>query len=187
MLVLLVVALILSTVNIGFFSDDTKKRAEDEVKRLQVVFSMASDYAVLNQYELGLRLDEEKRTYEFVKLDDDDQWVPIEDTSTYFNKYELPSNFEMTLNLDGLPWLSEDSLFDDEFFSEELSVSNDSVEIGEEEDKPPPPPQIFILSSGEFTPFELTLRYIPKDFDALSYTFSLQGIETVPLKREEVL
>lgn len=183
MLVMALIGLIASTISYTVFSNNVEKDIEKEVQRLQVVFNLASDYAVINQHELGLRIDEEKQSYEFVKLDEEKLWQPLE-ANKYFELKEMPPGVFLELNLDGLPWQEEDGLFDTKVFDEELSVSNDGVEIGSEEDIEPEPPQIFILSSGEITPFELKIRYEPQDLDDDEFYFLLQGIETVPLSRE---
>lgn len=182
-LVMALIGLIMSTVSYTVFSGSIEKDIEKQVQRLQVVFDMASDYAVINQYELGLRIDEKEQTYEFVKLNEDDKWLPIDDTK-YFELNEMPEGVFLELSLEGLPWQEDDSLFDANVFDEELSVSNDGVDIGNEEDKIPPPPQVFILSSGEITPFELKIRFEPQENNQESFHFLLQGKDTVPLLRE---
>lgn len=183
MLVLALMGLIMATVSYTVFSKNIEQEIEKEVQRLQVVFNMASDYAVINQAELGLRLDEEKQTYEFVHLDDDERWTAVEGVK-HFAIRELPQGVQLDLILEGLAWQEEDSLFDNRIFDEELSVRDAAVDIGPEEDKEPPPPQIFILSSGEITPFELTIEYEPQDSSEDTFLFVLQGIDTVPLLRE---
>lgn len=182
-LVMALLGLIMSTVSYTVFTGNVEKDIEKEVQRLQVVFDLASDYAVINQYELGLRIDEEKQSYEFVKLGEADKWLPL-DEQKYFQLHEMPDGVIFELSLDGLPWQQDEGLFDSGIFDEELSVSNESVEIGNEEDKTPPPPQVFILSSGEITPFELKIKYDPKSSDENPFYFLLQGIETVPLTLE---
>lgn len=179
--VLAMIGLILATVRYTVFTGSIKKEIEKEAMRLQVVFNMASDFAVINQLELGLRIDEEKQTYEFVMLDDDDNWVAIE-THKHFAQVAFSDGVFVELILDGLEWQNEDSLFDNRIFDEELSVSNEGVQIGNEEDIPPPPPQIFILSSGEITPFELFIRYEPQNLGDDEFEFALQGKESVPIE-----
>lgn len=179
--VLAMVGLILATVRYTVFTGSIKKEIEKEAMRLQVVFNMASDFAVINQIELGLRIDDEKQTYEFVMLDDDDNWVTI-DTHKHFAESAFTEGVFVELILDGLEWQDDESLFDNRVFDEQLSVSNEAVQIGNEEDIPPPPPQIFILSSGEITPFELLIRYEPLDIGDEEFEFSLQGKETVPIE-----
>jgi general secretion pathway protein H len=180
MLVLALMGIAISIISFTNIGQDPSEKIEHESKRLQVVFDMASDFAVLNQMQLGLRLDEEKATYTFVYLNEDDEWLPIEGNKL-FAEYVLPESFSVYLELEGLPWESEDSLFDQRVFDEELSVSNESVEIGNEEDIPPPPPQIFIMSSGDITPFELTIRYEEDFSDLEPLEYYLQGREYTPL------
>lgn len=158
MVVLALLGIIVSTVSFTSIGEDKQKLVEQEAQRLQVVFDMASDFAVLNQQQLGLLVDEEKQTYAFVQLGEDEQWLPLNEPKI-FAEYTLPEFFSLQINLDNLAWQQEDSLFDNQLFDEELSVSNDSVRIGDEEDAPPPPPQVFILSSADITPFELRLRW----------------------------
>lgn len=179
--VLALIGLILATVRYTAFTGSIEKDIEKEVRRLQVVFNMASDFAVINQLELGLRIDDEKQTYEFVKLDDDDKWVAL-DEYKHFSKVTFSEGVFLEITLDGLMWENDESLFDNRIFDEQLSVSNDGVEIGNEEEETPPPPQIFILSSGEITPFELLIRYEPQEIGVDEFEFSLQGKETVPIE-----
>jgi general secretion pathway protein H len=179
-IVLALIGLILSSVRFAVFTGNVEQDIEKEVRRLQVVFNMASDYAVINQLEMGLRIDDQEQSYEFVKLDDDDKWVAL-DNQKHFEKMVFSPGVFLEIMLDGLPWQNNDSLFDARIFDENLSVSNDGVDIGNEEDKPPPPPQIFILSSGEITPFELLIRYEAQEMGEEDFEFTIQGKETVPL------
>ena len=179
-IVLALIALILASVRYTVFSADIEKDIEKEVQRLQVVFNMASDYAVINQLELGLRIDNEEQSYEFVKLDENDQWVGL-DNQKHFEKVTFTEGVYLEIALEGFAWQDDDSLFDNRIFDEQLSVSNDSVDIGNEEDKVPPPPQVFILSSGEITPFELFIKYQAQQINENPFEFVLQGQDTVPL------
>ncbi|MFT6268162.1 MAG: general secretion pathway protein H [Alphaproteobacteria bacterium] len=180
-IVLALIGLILSSVRYAVFTGNVEKDIEKEVRRLQVVFNMASDFAVINQLELGLIIDDEDQSYEFVKLDDDERWVPL-DNQKHFTKVLFTEGVSLEISLEGLAWQDDDSLFDNRIFDEELSVSDDGVDIGNEEDKVPPPPQIIILSSGEITPFELSIKYEPQEIGDEPFEFILQGLETVPLK-----
>lgn len=178
--VLALIGLILATVRYTAFSGNIEKDIEKEVRRLQVVFNMASDYAVINQLELGLRIDDEDQTYEFVMLDDTDKWVTL-DEQKHFSQVAFSEGVSLEITLEGLPWQEDESLFDNRIFDEQLSVSNEGVDIGNDEDKIPPPPQVFILSSGEVTPFELLIRYEPQQIGDEPFELSLRGEDTVPL------
>jgi general secretion pathway protein H len=179
-IVLALIGLILASVRYTVFSADVEKNIEKEVKRLQVVFNMASDYAVINQLELGLRIDDDEQSYEFVKLDEDEKWVAL-DNQKHFEKVIFTEGVYLEIMLEGFVWEDDGSLFDSRIFDEELSVSSDGVDIGNEEDKIPPPPQIIILSSGEITPFELLIKYEPQEINEEALEFTLLGKETVPL------
>lgn len=183
MIVIGLIGLVLATVSYTVFPSDKYDDVRREVKKLQVLFSLASDYAVLNQMELGLRIDEKEQTYEFVRLDENDNWVQM-DNSEHFQLTEFSENIFISLSLDGLSWQQEDSLFDNRIFDEELSVRDAGVEIGEE-DKKPPPPQIFIFSSGEITPFELNVTYQSEDINQQDIEFLLLGKDSIPLEFQE--
>ncbi|WP_412723591.1 type II secretion system minor pseudopilin GspH [Alteromonas sp. D210916BOD_24] len=183
MLVLLLMGLAAGYVTFNAFGASQSDLLKNQAKRLQVIVDMASDYAVLNQQQLGLRIEQDKNEYYFVFLnEDEDEWQRIEGEKMY-SSYTLPSPFTLSLNLDDLPWDNEDQLFDRELFDEELSVSQDGVEIGNEEDKKLPPPQILILSSGEVTPFTLSFNYEGTQGDTPAY-FSLQNQDMPPLSLE---
>ena len=183
MLVLVIMGLAASAIVFSFGGQDRIEQVKKQSQRFEVVFNMASDFAVLNQQTLGLRIDEEKNTYHFLRLDDEQQWQLLEDDPT-FARHELPEDFSFELTLDDLPWQTEDSLFDTEVFDEKLSVSNDGVEIGKEEDKKPEPPQVFILSSGDITPFSLLFSFKPSFGSEQPVYFRINGDDSIPLKRE---
>jgi general secretion pathway protein H len=182
-LVVALMGLVVSIISFNAFGTDPKKGVEEETRRLQVLFDMASDYAVLNQKQLGLRIDDDAASYEFVTLSDEDKWIPL-DSQPIFALKELPEFYTLELTLDNLPWQNDDSLFDTRVFDEQLSVSDESVEIGNEEDIEPPPPQILILSSGEHSPFELRIIYDEPFAEAPAFFFSLQGEDIPPLTRQ---
>jgi general secretion pathway protein H len=183
--ILLVMALIGITVSVITFTalgTNNYDKVEEQAKRFQVVFDMASDFALLNQVQLGIRIDEEESTYTYVALNDEDQWIEIPNQKL-FASYQLPEYMRFELELENLPWEQEDQLFDRGIFDEGLSVSEDGVNIGDEEEEPPPPPQIFLLSSGEITPFELRFIYEDDFSEELPITFLIQGKDTTPIER----
>ncbi|HAU91058.1 MAG TPA: type II secretion system protein GspH [Alteromonas sp.] len=180
MLVLLLMGLAAGYVIFNAFSTDPSEQLEREARRLQVVIDMASDYAVLNQQQLGIYIDQENRTYSFMQLSDEDEWQFIEGNALY-EPVTLTEPFFFTLNLDDLPWQTEDRLFDREMFDSSLSVNEQDIEIGEEE-APPPPPQILIMSSGEITPFSLVFHYEPEFTNDLPAYYVLNCQDMPPLE-----
>ena len=181
MLVLLLIGLAAGFVMFNAFGASKSDLLKSQAQRLQVIVDMASDFAVLNQQQLGIRFEQQKNEYYFVYLDDEDEWQRIEED--IYSTYTLPEPFTYELNLDDLPWDVEDRLFDRELFDENLSVSDAGVEIGNEEEKKLPPPQILIMSSGEITPFVLSFNYEGDDGEEPVY-YSLQNQELPPLSLE---
>lgn len=168
-------------VNMG--GKDPAEQLEKQAKRFQVIVDMASDMAILNQRQLGLRVEEDDNSFYFMYLDEEQRWRKLEGEKA-FEETQLEEPFTLELQLDGLPWQDDEDLFDDEIFDEELSLSDEGVQIGKEEDKPLPPPQILLFSSGEVTPFSMILKYEP-DFgdDPVTY-FRVNGVNDTPLQLE---
>lgn len=180
MLVLLLMGLAAGYVVFNAFGTTEPERLEKEVRRVQVLVEMASDYAILNQQQLGLRVNSEDQSYLFMYLDEQDNWLPIEDNDI-FARYGLPEPFTLTLELDDLPWQQEDQLFDREIFDDTLSVSDADVNIGDEPE-PLPPPQVLILSSGDVTPFSLIFHYDPAFGNTAPAYFTLNNEDIPPLQ-----
>lgn len=158
MLSLLLIGIAAGYVVFNVLGESHTDQLEKQARRLQVIVEMASDYAILNQQQLGIRFEEKDNQYYFVYLDNENEWQQFED-SKVFAAHSIPEPFTFELNIDDLPWDAEDSLFEGTLFDETLSVSEDGVEIGNEEDKKLPPPQILIMSSGDITPFTLSLVF----------------------------
>ncbi|GAA0343625.1 GspH family T2SS minor pseudopilin variant ExeH [Bowmanella denitrificans] len=183
MLVLLLMGLIVSTVTFTALGKSPEDILKEQAQRFAVVMNMASDYAVLNQLELGLRIEEDH--YYFVQLDDKQQWQKIEQDKL-FNQRDLDEDMSLALELEDLPWQDEESLFDQALFDEQLSVSEEGVEIGEDEEKLPPP-QVLLLSSGEITPFSLTFKFEPSFGNQRPVGFRVDAQDMPPLSVSEAL
>jgi len=183
MVVLLIMGLATGAVMLNYSGESGQDLLKKQTQRLQVVFNMASDYAVLNQRQLGLRVEDKDNNYYFMYLDEEQEWQKLE-LDTTFGKHQLPERFSLELSLTDLPWEIEESLFSSGVFDEELSVSSDGVEIGNEEEKKLDPPQIFIFSSGEITPFSITLAYEPQFSNELPTYFRINGQDSTPLTTE---
>jgi general secretion pathway protein H len=161
MLVLLLMGLVSSYVMVNAFSVSQSDRLKEQARRLQVIVDMASDYAVLNQLQLGIRIEEASNSYFFMYLDDNQLWQPIANDPIY-EEQVLPEEFELALELDELPWQEAEQLFDRALFDEESGLDDIGTNIGNDEEKRLPPPQILLMSSGEVTPFSLAFMYEPR-------------------------
>lgn len=181
LLVLLLMGLATSYVMFNAFSVDQQDKLKDQARRFQVVVDMASDYAVLNQLQLGIRVEEVENQYLFMVLDEENQWQLFADNPLY-SAHLLPDEFALSLSLEDFPWEEAERLFDREIFDEALSLDDASVDIGDEDDKPLPPPQILIMSSGEITPFSLEWIYEPQFTDDTPAYFYLNNKDVPPLE-----
>lgn len=183
MVVMLMIGIAVSVVTMSFSGPDLDKQLLKKAQRFQIVFDMASDYAVLNQMQMGLRVEQEQNQYYFMFLNEADKWRPITNEEL-FSEYQLEEDYSLELELDDLPWVEDENLFDSNIFDEQLSVSEEGTNIGDEEEEEPDPPQIFIFSSGEFTPFNLIFKFEPQFGDELPIYFQVKGVDYTPLELE---
>ena len=109
------------------------KRADtavpDEARRLAALIRLAGEEAVLQGQEYAVQFEAE--AYSFLTFDGE-EWLPVEDDEI-LRPRELPHDVVVELAMEGEP-----------------------ITLGEEDEKTPP--RIFILSSGEMSPFQLTVR-----------------------------
>ena len=118
MLVLLLMGLAVSYVVFNAFGVSQSDQLKQEVQRMQVLIDMASDFAILNQQQLGVRIEQDPSRYYFVHLNEEDEWQRLE-TEEIYQEHELPEAFTFNLSLDDLPWDTEDQLFDRKLFDEQ--------------------------------------------------------------------
>jgi len=127
--------------------------AEDELDtqalRLHTTINMASEFAILNQVELGFHID--NNVFEFLVFDGE-KWVSFA-REALFEPVEFDPRFKLALNLDDLAW-AQDNLLEQANWRELMSGDEDSLL----ELKKFKIPQVLILSSGEVSAFQLTLE-----------------------------
>ena len=128
MVVLVIIGVILTFVGLSGSGDSRAEQMQREMRRLAALIEMASEEAVLRSEQLAIRFGE--TDYEFMLLEAD-QWRTISDIPL-LRPRELPKGIELQLELQDNP--------------------PPGLEAEEAES-----PQVFLLSSGEMTPFILTL------------------------------
>ncbi len=101
---------------------------QDEAERLQGLLRVAGEEAVLQGQELAVEF--ERQRYRFLILAPDGTWVPLEEDNM-LRERSLPEALRINLIVEGA-----EARYDD----------------------PKNLPRIFVLSSGELTPFVLTLN-----------------------------
>lgn len=132
--------------------DEVKEQAERFFYRIQLL----NEDAILNGQDFGVRVDEQKNTLTYMVLKNDG-WSVLE--SKNYQEMVMPDEVRLNLEIGDGVWskgddklFSQEGLFDDEMFAEY------------EEKKKEKPPQLFVLSSGEMTPFTLDV-FVRRDRD----------------------
>ena len=120
---------------------------EKQALRLHTTINMASEFAILNQVELGFHIDED--VFEFLVFDGE-KWVTF-DREQLFEPLTITEEFKLTLNLEDLAWAQENLLEQSNW--RELMSSDDEDSLLEL--KKLKLPQVLILSSGEISAFQL--------------------------------
>ena len=128
LLVTLVIIGIIVSVSVLSIRNPGGEKLEEELNRLTALFQLAREEAILQSRELGMEFWE--NGYAFYERNDLQQWVPLEEDNL-FRVRELPDHMRMQLTL------------------EEIDIVMRVVR----EEKP----QVFILSSGETSPFRLEM------------------------------
>ncbi|BBN80242.1 type II secretion system protein GspH [Pseudoalteromonas sp. A25] len=132
------------------FGGDMEEELEKKALRTHSVLNMASEFAVLNQVELGLHLD--KNTLELLVFDGD-KWTTLESEELY-KPIEFSEHYRVELKIEDLAW-AQDNLLEQANWRELMGTSDDESLL---ELKKLKVPQVLILSSGEVSAFQLTIE-----------------------------
>lgn len=169
MVVIFIIGIVASFATLSVGQSHTRV-LQDEVKRLQSLLTLASDEAVLQSEELAIEV--YRNGYRFMHLEqmkDQWEWQPVQDNAI-FRARCLPEGVDLAAEIEGNRMQLE--RFDcaaeaakkadaEKTLKEEKTVTTKS---SNPEDVPP---RIFLLSSGEMTPFELTLSLPDKSSSRL--------------------
>lgn len=134
MVVMVLIGIIFSFATLSMRGDDVSELMKQESQRMETLINLASDEAVIRGEELALRFRD--HGYEFLLLGNDG-WQTVNDG--LLKDYAMPADIELRLDVSGdLPVLTRQE--------------------DEEKDRAESPPQVFILSSGEVTPFSVLFQ-----------------------------
>ncbi len=148
MLVMLLIGLLATMVVMNFSGESREDRLEKEAERFQQIFQFVAETAMLKQQEWGLYILPDR--YGFLYYNNDDgKWAAAEEPAGVA-QHRLPENITLQLELEGLPGEETNLL-------SKLEWQLDEDEQTEQDSKIPVLPQVFILSSGEISPFQLLL------------------------------
>lgn len=156
MVVLVLVGIVFSFAMLSMGGDDVAELMEQEARRLETLLVLASDEAIIRGEELAMRFEDDG--YEFMVLAAEG-WVAVSDG--LLKDYRLPPGIELALDI-----------------SEDLPAPDSKGEVDSTT------PQVFILSSGEMTPFSVTF-YSSSSRQQFHLTTTILG--TVDWEAEDVL
>lgn len=171
MLVIMLMALVVSTVKFPNLTQDPFDQVDQQSKKVAALINLASEYAVLNNALLGFSVTQ--TSYAFLMFDGT-KWQPIDEPP--FALTELEPTIKIELKLDGLEWQEQNLLSAVKWIDEEELEKTSELT---EEEKKLAFPQIFILSSGEISPFDLDISY-DNGFDD-PITFKVRGEFITPV------
>jgi general secretion pathway protein H len=166
MVVLVLVGIIFSFAVLSIGGDDVAEAMERETRRLETLIAMAGEEAVLRSEEVAIHFREDG--YTFLLLQADGWQEPENDT--LLRSRTLPAGIRIRLEVEGDP----PRLGEGDKDKDKAKGKKDAEER--------PVPQVFILSSGEMTPFAVTLE---ADQSPLRYHLSASLMGELEWEREE--
>jgi len=144
MVVLVLIGIIFTFAMLSLGGDDLGELMEQEIHRMTTLLELASDEAVLRGEELAVLFSEDG--YEFLLLNNEAQRWEATEEDTLLKAYRLPADIELRLEIEGEPPILT------------AAAVEEPEEQGEDEyEQEDLQPQVFILSSGEMTPFTVIL------------------------------
>lgn len=193
MLVMLLLGLMASYVVVNFVSESRTARLEKEAARLQQLVQVLSETAILKQQDFGVVMND--KGYQFV-VHDGQKWQEVAEPE-FMRFHAWPEAIKAELELDGLSWAEDSILGQEEFRELQKNLLEQLEEAAEEDDKKaaenpqgtparrekPVLPAIYILSSGDISPFQLVLA---DETERPFWYQTLKGEYSIPLTRTEV-
>lgn len=126
--------------------DEAKISAQSFYQRLLLL----NEEAILSGQDFGVRVDVDARSLTFLQLTAEKGWQKWQNDKMT-NQTTLKDSLQLDFELGGGAWQKDDRLFNPgSLFDEEMFADK-------KEEKQEPPPQLFVLSSGEVTPFVLSV------------------------------
>lgn len=146
MLVVLIIGLASAIVMMTVDDSKQKKSVKRAAYKMAALSGIALDKAVLTGREFGIVFDNDQ--YHFVELAEKRWQAVVDDVLTV----QTLDNMTVSAEIDGFEWLPDQTDFSSSAFYDDREIDR---ELDEEEN--PHIPQLLILSSGEMTPFKVTL------------------------------
>lgn len=175
MLVMLLIGLLATTVVMNFSPESREERLNKEAERFQQLFQFVAETALLKQQEWGLYTLPDR--YGFMYYNNEaGKWLAADEPAS-LQPHKLPADIKLSLELEGLPGADTNLLSQLDW---QLDEPEQTEEQTEEETELPVLPQVFILSSGEISPFKLLLT---EQSDLTPLYSSVSAGFAIPLSR----
>ena len=150
--VIFIIGITLTFAALSITNRDQEQRAEQEAQSLAARLSLAGQESVLQAKELALELTEEGSGYQFLVLEGKG-WQILGSDQDALRPRRLPGGMRLEMKLEG----------EEIHFTQTSEKSADDVDKNPEEDlerkgDEETTPRIYLLSSGEITPFTATLH-----------------------------
>ncbi len=159
LLVVLVIVALMATLLVLGGGDNSGRRLQREASNLAALLNLAADEAVMQGRELGLFID--GQGYRFLILDPESgQWREVEQKPLQSHRFEQPYRLDFELDGEQMDDTSRQQM-------QQLARRSGSDQ---------PPPLLLLLSSGEVTPFRMTLAL---DKPAVSVELHSDGLNPV--------
>jgi len=129
MVVVLLIGIITSFAVLSLKTDRWEEELQRQLQRLTALVSAGSDQAVIRSEEFAILFDDDRYTFMVLR---NREWIPITD-DRLLRKRVLPKGISLRLTVEDL-----------------------DLQFGEEDDNENKP-MVLLLSSGEITPFSITL------------------------------
>ncbi|TEW53943.1 type II secretion system protein GspH [Psychromonas sp. RZ22] len=151
LLEIMLVLLLMGMISVGVVmtlpsSANLDKSSEWHAQRFSTLLQFAEDHALISNTELGIEFGEQQYQFAYYDLKQK-KWRPFTD-SRISGTVEIPYSISAKYTLSGSVWDEIDQEDDDPFLEREylVEVEGDKKEVKIN-------PQVFIMSSGEVTPF----------------------------------
>lgn len=175
MLVILLIGLLATMVTLNFSGESRQEKLANEAERFQQITQYVAETAMLKQQEWGLYVLNDR--YGFLYYDEDSaKWLEAEEPEG-LRQHKLGQDISIMLELDGLEAAESNLLSQLEWqLDDEEQATEEAPEI-------PVLPQVFILSSGEISPFKLVFA---EQSDLTTLYSAVSNDFSIPFKRSDV-
>jgi general secretion pathway protein H len=174
MVVIVIIGILATFVSLSIGNRTNDDRLQSESKRMQQLIAFAAEQAQIQGIEIGLRTTTEG--FEFLSMDNNGLWQSVQDGTLRPRQIAQPFYLELTVEGQKVKPVEVDH-------DEERRLKEDDDKKKDKDDgelnldskpKNRPKPQVFLLSSGDATAFQLDLKlknyasYYRLDCDVLS-------------------